>query len=98
MRIAPVAEVKAHLSSYLEQSKEGPIIITKSGRPVAVLVSAPEGDELERLVLAYTPKFRQLLDAAEQRIQQTGGIMHEDFWESVESAGEQRSGEAGESD
>lgn len=86
MKIAPVAEVKAHFSSYLEQCEDGPIIVTKNGRPVAVLVSVSEQDELERLVLAHTPKFRRLLDAAERRIRQTGGIKHEDFWGSVNQA------------
>ena len=79
MKIAPVAEVKTHFSTYLEQCQDGPIIVTKNGRPVAVLISVPDDDELERLVLAHTPRFRRLLDAAEQRIQQTGGISHEDF-------------------
>ena len=84
MKIAPVADVKAHFSSYLEQSQNGPIIVTKNGRPVALLVSVPEDEEeLERFVLAHTPKFRRLIDSAEERIKETGGIKHEDFWKSV---------------
>ncbi len=83
MKIAPVAEIKARFSSYLEQSERGPVIVTKNGRPVAVLVSVTDEDELERLVLAYTPRFRKLLDAAEKRIKDEGGIPHEDFWASV---------------
>ena len=86
MKIAPVAEVKAHFSSYLEQCEDGPIIVTKNGRPVAVLVSVLEEDELERFVLAHTPRFRRLLDAAEKRIRQTGGIKHKSFWKSVNAA------------
>ena len=43
MKIAPVADVKARFSSYLEQSEKGPIIVTKNGRPVAALVAV--GDE-----------------------------------------------------
>jgi prevent-host-death family protein len=85
MKIAPVAEVKARFSAYLKQCQDRPVIVTKNGRPVAVLISVLEDDELERLVLAYTPKFRRLLDAAEQRIQQTGGIRHEDFWETLDT-------------
>jgi len=85
MKIAPVAEVKARFSAYLRRCQDGPVIITKNGRPVAVLLSIPEDDELERLVLAYTPRFRRLLDAAEQRIQQTGGVRHEDFWKSLDT-------------
>jgi antitoxin (DNA-binding transcriptional repressor) of toxin-antitoxin stability system len=65
--------------------QDGPIIVTKNGRPVAVLIAVPEDDELERLVLAYTPRFRRLLDAAEQRIQQTGGVQHEDFWKVLDA-------------
>ena len=86
MKIAPVVEVKARFSAYLERCQDGPVIVTKNGRPVAVLLSILEDDELERLVLAYTPRFRRLLDAAEQRIQQTGGVGHEEFWKSFNTA------------
>ena len=86
MKIAPVTEVKARFSAYLERCQDGPVIVTKNGRPVAVLLSILEDDELERLVLAYTPRFRRLLDAAEQRIQQTGGVGHEEFWKSFDTA------------
>lgn len=85
MRIAPVAEVKAHFSAYLKRCEDGPVIITKNGRPVAVLIAALGEEELERLVLAHTPKFRRLLEAARERIQKTGGVGHEDFWRSVET-------------
>jgi len=83
VKIAPVADIKAHFSSYLEQCERGPVIVTKNGRPVAIILSVSDEDELERLVLAHTPRFRQLLDAAEQRIAKDGGIRHEDFWAKV---------------
>lgn len=85
MKIAPVADIKARFSSYLDQCEESPIIVTKNGRPVALLVSIQEEEELERMVLAHTPKFRQLLAAAEERIRQKGGIKHQDFWKRVKS-------------
>lgn len=80
MKIAPVADVKAHFSSYLEASAAEPIIVTKNGRPVAAIVAIADDDELERLVLAHTPRFRRLLDDAEERIRRAGGVTHEDFW------------------
>ena len=83
MKIVPATEVQNHFSNYLDECKEGPVIVTQKDRPVAVLVSVPEGDELERLVLAHTPKFRRLLDAAERRIRRTGGIKHKDFWKAA---------------
>ena len=83
MKIAPVADIKAHLSSYLEQVENGPVIITKNGRPVAALVAITDDDELERLVMAHTPRLRQLLDEAAERIKRDGGIAHDEFWRQV---------------
>jgi prevent-host-death family protein len=51
MKIAPLAEVKAHFSSYVEECEQGPVVVTKNGRPKAVLVAAGNEEELERLVL-----------------------------------------------
>lgn len=93
MRIASVADVKARLSAHMRACKEGPVIITRNGKPAAVLLAVDDEDELERLVLAYTPRFRAILDAARERIQETGGIRHEDFWHEVEA--EQNTEETG---
>ena len=68
MKIVPVAEVKTHLSSYLDETADGPVIITKNGRAVAALVAVTNDEELERLVLAHSPRLRQLLDAAATRV------------------------------
>ncbi|MBM3135734.1 MAG: type II toxin-antitoxin system Phd/YefM family antitoxin [Chloroflexi bacterium] len=86
MKIAPATEAKTYFGNYLEQCQDGPVIITEDGRPVAVLIAVLEEDDLERLVLAHTPRFRRLLDAAEQCIQQTGGVKHEDFWKVLDVA------------
>ena len=84
MNIAPLADVKARFSEYVKKTQQGPIVVTKNGRPVAVLLGIHDEDELERILLAHSPKFQALLDEAEQRIQQTGGLEHEAFWEIVE--------------
>lgn len=83
MKIAPVAEVKARFSSYLEQCTEGPVIVTKNGRPTAVLLSVSNEEDLEHLILAHTPRFASLLDAAEKRIRKSGGVKHKEFWAAV---------------
>ena len=85
MKIAPIAEVKARFSAYLKACKEGPVVVTKNGRPVAVLLSVVDEEELERLILAYSPQFQAILNAAKQQIRETGGIRHEDFWQQVET-------------
>lgn len=83
MKIAPLAEVKARFSSYVEQCEESPVVVTKNGRPKAVLVAARDEEELERLILAHTPKFMAMLEAAERRIKKGRGIKHGEFWRAV---------------
>jgi prevent-host-death family protein len=75
MKIAPVAEVKARFSAYVKASAEGPIVVTRNGKPVAVLLAMEDEEDLERLILTYSPKFRALLEAAREQIRE-GGIDH----------------------
>ena len=84
MKIASVAEVKAHFSTFLNNSKKGPVVVTKNGRPAAVLISVEDEAELERLTMAYSPKLQKILTLARQQIKEHGGIAHEDFWSDAE--------------
>jgi len=84
MRIAPVAEIKARFSSYLRASETGPVVVTRNGRPVAVLLSVEDDEELERLILAYSPKFQTILQTARQQIREGKGIPHDEFWREME--------------
>ena len=90
MKIASVAEVKARLSSYLKASATGPVVVTRNGKAVAVLVGVEDDDEVERLLLAHSRKLRALLDAADRRIDEGAGIGHEEFWQRVEEATRER--------
>lgn len=83
MKIASVSDVKSRLSAYLKMCADGPVIVTKNGRPTAALVAVSDPEELERLVLGHTPRFMALLDAAERRIKKGRGIKHDDFWKLV---------------
>lgn len=59
-------------------------MVTRHGKPVAVLLSVEDEDELERLILAYTPKFQGILQAAREQIRETGGIGHEELWRELD--------------
>ena len=85
MKIAPVADVKARFSSYLRESETGPIIVTRSGRPVAVLLSIEDDDELERLIFAHSFQFKEIIQTARQQIRANKGIPHDEFWQEVEA-------------
>ena len=47
MKIASVAEIKAKLSAYLKASEKGPVVVTRNGRAIAVLVTPEDEDDLE---------------------------------------------------
>ncbi len=91
MRIAPLAEVKARLSAYIDQCEtEGPIVITRNGRAVAVLLAPEDDDDLEALLLARSPRFRGLIDRSRQSIREGKGLAQDEFWKAVaESAPEE---------
>jgi len=80
MKIAPVVDVKARFSAYLEASKDGPVVVTRNGRPVAVLLSAEGDEEVEDLLLAHSPRLGQILGASRRQIEEEGGLSHEEFW------------------
>src|SRR5216684_5051504 len=95
MKIASVADIKARLSAYLKESHEGPVVVTRNGKAVAVLVAVTDDDELERLVLAHSPKFKALLDKSRRQIEETGGIPHEQFWREVKAETSKPAGKNG---
>ncbi len=52
MKIALVAEVKSQFSAFGKSSADGPVVVTRNGKPVAVLVGVEDEDEIERLLMA----------------------------------------------
>ena len=84
MRIAPVADVKARLSAYLQQCEtEGPVVITRNGKAAAVLLAPMNDEDLESLLLARSPRFRALLAKSRESIQAGKGLSSRDFWKAV---------------
>ena len=88
MKIASLAEVKSKLSTYLKEAKEtGPVIVTRNGKAVAVILAPVDDDDLERLVLSRSPRFQALLKEARDSITANGGVSHEEFWKNVKNRG-----------
>jgi prevent-host-death family protein len=84
MRIVSLAEVKAHLSAYIDQcTTQGPVVITRNGKAVAVLLAPADDDDLEGLLLARSPRFQSLLARSRESIKQGKGLSREDFWKAV---------------
>jgi prevent-host-death family protein len=91
MRIAPLADVKARLSAYVDEcGVEGPVVITRNGRAVAVLLVPFDDNDLERLMLGRSPRFQALLHRSRQSIKEGKGLSEKAFWEAVRKRAQER--------
>ncbi len=81
MRIASLAEVKTHLSAYIDWCiSEGLIVITRNGKPAVVMVAPKDDEDLENLVLARSPRFQAMLAKSRKSIMDGKGLSEEEFW------------------
>lgn len=88
MKIVPIADVKARLSAYVDEcSTEGPLIITRNGKPAAVLLVPKDEEDLDRLMLARSPRFQVLLDESRKSIASGKGLSRDEFWKASHRRG-----------
>jgi prevent-host-death family protein len=85
MKIASLADVKTHFSRYVKASADGPVVVTRNGKPVVVMLAVTDQDDLERLMMAHSPRLQAISAAARKRIQAGQGIPYEQFWAEVEA-------------
>ena len=84
MTIASLADVKARLSAFVDRAgTEGPIVITRNGKAVAVLLAPSDDDDLETLLLSRSPRFRAMLRQSRQSIQEGKGVSEAELWAAV---------------
>jgi prevent-host-death family protein len=86
MKIASVAEVNSHFSAFLKATEGGPVVLTRNGRPVAVIVGVQDEDEIERLLMAHSPQLRAILERSRQQFRDGQWLGEEEFWSQFEQA------------
>ena len=62
LRMVPLSEVKNRFSTYLELSKREDIVVTKNGRPVAILHAVTDED-IEDYLFESDPRFIVRIEA-----------------------------------
>ena len=72
MKIVPLNDVKNRFSHYLEQSKREDIIVTKNGRPEAVIHVITDED-LEDYLFETDPRFIARIEALREQYRHEGG-------------------------
>lgn len=60
MKMVPLREVKQQLSEYVGQSQREKILITKYGRPAA-LIWGVEGNDIEDVLTMTDPSFWRMI-------------------------------------
>ena len=80
MKIASVADVKARFSAYIKSTSQGPVVVTRNGKAVAALIPLADDEDIERLMMGYSPKLRAILTASRRQISTGNGIEHDRFW------------------
>lgn len=80
MKEASVTEVRWRFGTILKATEGGPVVVTRDGKPVAVLVGIRDADDVERLLMASSPRLRAILDTSRREIDEGRGIGHDEFW------------------
>ena len=62
MKVVPLREAKASLSSYVERAQTDRVLITRHGRPAALVIGV-QGEDLEDLLTMGNPRFWELIEA-----------------------------------
>jgi prevent-host-death family protein len=62
MRFVGVREAQVHLSGLVDQAQKERVILTRHGRPIAILTGLA-GRDLEEVLLAQDPGFRKMITA-----------------------------------
>jgi prevent-host-death family protein len=86
MKTASAAKIAAQFNDYLEASQDQPVLITRNGKPVAVLLAVRDIAQAKKLASARPRSLRSIFQQAHEQIQKGGAIPHDEFWRQVEQS------------
>ncbi len=73
MKVENIKEVKARFNRIVKElATEGSVVITRNGRPCAVLMPITEDTDLEIVALSQNKRFWKLYDAALEKANEEG--------------------------
>ena len=80
-RKVALSEVNDDLSKYLRLAEKGAGVITRHGKPAAVLIGFESGDDWFKCRLANHPCFQRRIRAARRSVRAGRGVRLEDVGE-----------------
>ena len=78
IRAVEISEAVQSLGEYAQEISSGPVVVTKAGQPVAVVISIENAD-LESISLSLNPEFMEIIDRSRARHQKEGGISSDEM-------------------
>lgn len=82
MKTATTSTVRSQLTRLMDQSE--PVAVTWRGQTRAILVPV-DSKTAARINQKKPRQLMEMLIEADERITQTGGMTHEEFWRAVET-------------
>ena len=86
MKTVSAAKIAAQFKRFLEVSLKQPVLVTRKGKPVAVLLAVQDKAEAEQLALGRSRSLRSVFEEAHEQLQKGGGLPHAQFWREVEQS------------
>ncbi|HEY3052357.1 MAG TPA: type II toxin-antitoxin system Phd/YefM family antitoxin [Thermoanaerobaculia bacterium] len=83
MKRVPLSEVKDDLSRYVQLAAHEEIVVTRHGRPAAVLIGFEDEDDWFDYQLEHDPRFVARMEAARQSVEAGRGISIEEVREQL---------------
>ena len=74
MKRVPLSEVKDDLSRYVQLATHEEIVVTRHGRPAAVLIGFEDDDDWFDYQLEHDPRFIARMEAARRSLETGQGI------------------------
>jgi prevent-host-death family protein len=74
MKKVPLSEVKDDLSRYVQLAAREDIVVTRHGRPAAVLIGFEDEEDWFDYQLEHDPRFIARMEAARRSIEEGRGI------------------------
>jgi prevent-host-death family protein len=78
VRAVEITEAVQSLGEYAQQISAGPVVVTKGGQPVAVVVSVENAD-MESISVSLNPDFMEIMDRSRARQEKEGGITSQEM-------------------
>jgi len=78
VRAVEISDAVESLAEYARQASPGPVVVTRNGQPLAVIVSAEDAD-MESISLSLNPDFMEIIERSRKRQESEGGISSEEM-------------------